>query len=224
MRGELDWIVMKAMEKDRARRYDTANAFAADIAHYLNDEAVAACPPSAAYRFRKFAHRNKGALAAVSFALVGLLLVTVGSLVAAERFRMLAQHNARLAADRQAALTAETAAKISARDAQLEAERARDHEEELRKEAVQQRERAEANFSLARSAVDEFLNRVTENELLSVPGMQPLRQELLSSAMEFYEGFAQDDLNSIELLSEIGWATLPNWHHPSRTWSGPTRS
>src|SRR5262249_21297358 len=58
-RGELDWIVMKALEKDRNRRYETASAFAADVQRYLNDEPVHACPPSAWYRFRKFACRNK---------------------------------------------------------------------------------------------------------------------------------------------------------------------
>jgi serine/threonine protein kinase len=56
-RGELDWIVMKALEKDRNRRYDTASSFAADVQRYLHDEPVAACPPSAVYRFRKFARR-----------------------------------------------------------------------------------------------------------------------------------------------------------------------
>ena len=60
MRGELDWIVMKALEKDRNRRYETANGLAADIERYLHDEPVEACPPSAGYRFRKFARRNKG--------------------------------------------------------------------------------------------------------------------------------------------------------------------
>ena len=59
MRGELDWIVMKCLEKDRNRRYETANGFAADVERYLNDEPVKACPPSARYRFRKFARRNK---------------------------------------------------------------------------------------------------------------------------------------------------------------------
>jgi eukaryotic-like serine/threonine-protein kinase len=52
-RGELDWIVMKALEKDRNRRYQTASAFAADVQRYLNDETVEACPPSAWYRCRK---------------------------------------------------------------------------------------------------------------------------------------------------------------------------
>jgi Tfp pilus assembly protein PilF len=75
IRGELDWIVMKALEKDRSRRYETASAFAADVRRYLVDEPVLACPPSAAYRFRKFARRNKGRLAAVAVTLIFLALV-----------------------------------------------------------------------------------------------------------------------------------------------------
>ncbi len=63
-RGELDWIVMKALEKDRNRRYETASNFAADVQRYLNDEPVLACPPRAGYRLRKFARRRKGVLTA----------------------------------------------------------------------------------------------------------------------------------------------------------------
>jgi serine/threonine protein kinase len=59
MRGELDWMVMKALEKDRNRRYETANGFAQDIQRYLADEPVLACPPSAGYRLRKFARRHR---------------------------------------------------------------------------------------------------------------------------------------------------------------------
>jgi serine/threonine protein kinase/Flp pilus assembly protein TadD len=62
VRGDLDWIVMKALEKDRDRRYETANGFALDIQRYLADEPVSACPPSAAYQFRKFARRNRRSL------------------------------------------------------------------------------------------------------------------------------------------------------------------
>jgi tetratricopeptide (TPR) repeat protein/serine/threonine protein kinase len=62
VRGELDWIVMKALEKDRGRRYETANGFALDVQRYLADEPVLACPPSAGYRLRKFARRNKARL------------------------------------------------------------------------------------------------------------------------------------------------------------------
>jgi len=58
LHGDLDWIVMKALEKDRDRRYQTANGLARDIERYLNDEPVEACPPSAAYKLRKFARKN----------------------------------------------------------------------------------------------------------------------------------------------------------------------
>jgi tetratricopeptide (TPR) repeat protein len=78
VRGELDWIVMKALEKDRNRRYDTASAFAADVQRYLNDEPVQACPPSARYRFRKFARRNKKALAVAGLLLLSIALLGVG--------------------------------------------------------------------------------------------------------------------------------------------------
>src|SRR6202040_3517639 len=61
VRGELDWIVMKTLEKDPNRRYETASAFAADVQRYLLDEPVLACPPSPSYRLRKFARRNRRA-------------------------------------------------------------------------------------------------------------------------------------------------------------------
>jgi WD40 repeat protein len=77
-RGELDWIVMKALEKDRGRRYESASAFAADVQRYLDDEPVLACPPSAMYRFRKFARRNKAALVAAMVVCVAVLLTVAG--------------------------------------------------------------------------------------------------------------------------------------------------
>jgi tetratricopeptide (TPR) repeat protein len=78
VRGELDWIVMKALEKDRNRRYESANAFAMDVQRYLADEAVQACPPSAGYRLRKFARRNKSALAVAGLVLFFILLLGAG--------------------------------------------------------------------------------------------------------------------------------------------------
>jgi serine/threonine protein kinase len=62
VRGDLDWIVMKALEKERSRRYETANGLARDIQNYLADEPVEATPPSASYRLRKFARKHKKAL------------------------------------------------------------------------------------------------------------------------------------------------------------------
>jgi eukaryotic-like serine/threonine-protein kinase len=84
LRGELDWIVMKALEKDRNRRYESASALAADVQRYLADEPVQACPPSAAYRVRKFVRRNKRVLTsvgAITTSLVISLAVTVVLLV-----------------------------------------------------------------------------------------------------------------------------------------------
>jgi len=66
LRGDLDWIVMKCLEKDRARRYETANGLASDIQRHLDNEAVLARPPSAAYRFQKFVRRNKAMAAAAA--------------------------------------------------------------------------------------------------------------------------------------------------------------
>src|SRR4029434_1989736 len=85
VRGELDWIVMKALEKDRNRRYDTATGMALDIQRYLADEPVEACPPSATYRFRKFARRNKVVLRTAAAVAVTLIAGTVTSLLLAFR-------------------------------------------------------------------------------------------------------------------------------------------
>jgi eukaryotic-like serine/threonine-protein kinase len=78
-RGELDWIVMKALEKDRNRRYESASAFAADVQRYLHDEPVQACPPSAWYRCRKFARRNKGPVLAASLLVLALVVGMLGT-------------------------------------------------------------------------------------------------------------------------------------------------
>ena len=94
VRGELDWIVMKALEKDRSRRYETANSLGMDIQRHLNDEPVQACPPSTWYRFRKFARRHKASLAAavvVALALVLGTLVSTWQAVRATRAEQQAQ-------------------------------------------------------------------------------------------------------------------------------------
>src|SRR5262249_27126826 len=73
LRGELDWIVMKALEKDRDRRYESVSAFAGDVQRYLNDETVEACPPSAGYRLRKYVRRNRRVL--VPLAVIASVLI-----------------------------------------------------------------------------------------------------------------------------------------------------
>jgi serine/threonine protein kinase/tetratricopeptide (TPR) repeat protein len=78
IRGELDWIVMKAIEKDRARRYETANGLAMDVRRYLAGEPVLAAPPSVSYRLQKFVRRHKGTVAAGSLVAAALLVGIVG--------------------------------------------------------------------------------------------------------------------------------------------------
>jgi len=78
IRGELDWIVMKALEKDRQRRYETPNGLAVDIRRYLTGEAVAAAPPSSAYLLSKFVRRHKGTVVATGLIGAALVLGIVG--------------------------------------------------------------------------------------------------------------------------------------------------
>jgi tetratricopeptide (TPR) repeat protein/tRNA A-37 threonylcarbamoyl transferase component Bud32 len=79
LRGDLDWIVMKCLEKDRRRRYDTANGLAMDIRRHLDDEPVVAGPPSASYRLRKFIKRNRAGVFAVTVVAAVLVLGVVGT-------------------------------------------------------------------------------------------------------------------------------------------------
>ncbi len=85
LRGDLDWIVMKALEKDRTRRYETANALAADIDRFLREEAIEARPPSAGYKLHKFARRNKALLATLAAIAAVLLAASISSTSSAIR-------------------------------------------------------------------------------------------------------------------------------------------
>ena len=85
LRGELDWIVMKALEKDRNRRYESVRAFAADVERYLKDEPVQACPPTLGYRFGKFVRRNRVAMVTAGLVSAALVLGIVLSLWQAVR-------------------------------------------------------------------------------------------------------------------------------------------
>ena len=101
---ELDWLVMKSLEKDRERRYQSAGALAEDVERYLAGEPVQACPPSRTYLFRKFAARHKAVLTTTTFVLVALVLGIVGTSYQAWRASCaLAESDANLEAARRAA-------------------------------------------------------------------------------------------------------------------------
>jgi serine/threonine protein kinase/tetratricopeptide (TPR) repeat protein len=166
IRGDLDWIVMKALEKDRNRRYETANGFAIDIQRYLADEPVLACPPSTGYRLRKFVRRNKAAATmAAMFALALLIAV--------------------------AALSVSTLLTSRAYAAEKTAHG-----------------RAEANFQRARGAVHDFFTTVSQNKLLDVPGVQPVRQELLESAVRYYQALAMERDDDPTIQADLALAHL----------------
>jgi eukaryotic-like serine/threonine-protein kinase len=135
LRGDLDWIVMKALEKDRTRRYETANGFAEDVRRYIASEPVTAAAPSAIYRIRKFARRNKVGFAAGTAVALSL---TVG--IAVTTWALL---------NKKAALSVAQAAKGRAED---ESKRAKEQEAKARDQV---REASRSDFVNAQQRLDD---------------------------------------------------------------------
>jgi tetratricopeptide (TPR) repeat protein len=166
LRNELDWVVMKALEKDRSRRYETANGFAADVLRYLSGEAVQAHPPSAVYRLKKFVRRHRGQVIAASLVLAvlvaGMIGTSVGLLQAEARRQDSDQARADEATQRQAAEKAADAERLAKRDAESQKQQALTAAEEERKakgEADAKRKEAETNLAFARKG-NEILGSV----------------------------------------------------------------
>ncbi|MGE4001623.1 MAG: protein kinase [Planctomycetaceae bacterium] len=134
VRGELDWIVMKALEKDRSRRYETANGLAMDVQRYLNDEPVVACPPSVSYRLSKVLRRNKVA-AGITVAVVLALMSLAAAGVQAFYSRALDRKNEELTQKNEALVVANELAEQERRLAVW-----------ARQEADAQKQRAEASL------------------------------------------------------------------------------
>jgi len=151
LRGDLDWIVMKALEKDRERRYDTATGVARDIEHYLQHEPVSAGPPRAAYRLGKLVRRHQGffaALGAVLLCLIaGLALSTFAFLRAHESLTREELERQRAEQAQSVALAAKAEAETQLARAEAERTAARKSEERsaaAKKDADFQRDRAES--------------------------------------------------------------------------------
>ena len=162
LRGELDWVVMKCLDKHRERRYETASGLARDIQRYLADEAVEARPPSAGYRFGKFVRRHKGQVIAASMVLLtvlGALAIVAGVQAAANR---------RLSESLARETRANTA--LGAANDRL----------------VESRAAVQARYDLAVDAIKTFHTGVSEDFLLKEEKFKELRDRLLKSASEFY--------------------------------------
>jgi eukaryotic-like serine/threonine-protein kinase len=192
IRGDLDWITMKALEKDRTRRYESASGFAADVLCYLHDEPVEASPPSAAYRLKKLARRHRAAL--VTTAAFACLLVA-GTIVST--WLAIREKAARVAADTNAALAAQSAERANAeaenaQKSQAIAEQQRIEADAQRRVADAQRKRAEGYYEKSLSVVDRLLTRVGQDRLAKVPGFEAERRKILEDALEFYKGFLQE--------------------------------
>ncbi len=183
MQRELDWIVMKALEKDRTRRYESASAFAADIQRYLDDEPVQACPPTVGYRLRKYARRHKGLLTAAAIVVLMLLASTVVSAAFAYR-------------SEQAKDEAKAAEQV-ARDAQADAE--------------EKQEIAEKRLDKAVEVVDTMFNRLADEGYIATPQAAAIREDLLEDAIRFYEEFLSEAPDSVDIKRRIADVHLKRW-------------
>jgi tetratricopeptide (TPR) repeat protein len=198
---DLETIVLKAIDKDPDRRYPTAEAMAEDLRRYLDDEPVLARRTMALERYARWARHNPGVAVLGAVLTAVLLLVTVGSLIVAGRMSRLAGEEVKAARDAELARHQEA-------DQRALAEKAQHQAEVNAKEADAQRKQAEANFAKARAAVDDSFTKISESQLLTVPGMQPLRRELLSSALGFYEDFVKEHGDDPTVRAGLAFAFL----------------
>ncbi len=185
LRGELDWVVMKCLEKNRERRYETANALARDIQRYLADEAVEARPPSATYRFQKFVKRHKGQVIAASL----VLLVLLGG-IAGTTLGLFRAQAAQMAEVKQRALA------VLERDKAISAERQttvqRDKAFAAEKQTAVERDKAIASETKAR---EEAAKSKAINDFLT--------QDLLTQA-EPANHAVEDKVTLLEVLDRAG--------------------
>jgi serine/threonine protein kinase len=171
VKGDLDWIVMKCLEKERGRRYETANGLAMELQRYLVDEPVQAGPPSTRYRLGKFLRRNRRGVIAAGLLLTALLIGLAGTIWGL-----------------------------------VEARHQRDRALQAEAQALDQESKARANFELARSTVEEYCTKVSEDPRLKEKDLEPLRKELLQSAVKFHQVFVQQHGDDPSLRADLGRA------------------
>jgi len=217
LRNELDWIVMQALEKDRTRRYETAVGLARDVQRYLDDQPVEACPPSSAYRLKKFIRRNRIAFVSGSLVAGALLLgavVSTSLAVVAHRHRTLAIHARNEAQEhlqseeRQRRRAEEATAKVLAeseqrRQAMIAAEEAMAREKQAKEEQALLRQEAEQRGDAIEQQKTEIegLNHRLEESLYET------RRSLYAAQLNLIPGAW--DANNISRIRELLRATRP---------------
>lgn len=183
VKGELDWIVLKALAKERDRRYETANGFAKDIERFLNQEPVTAGPPSASYRLRKFAQRNQAKVLAAALVLLAMLVGIAGTsfgLVRADHMRRLAER----------AAGAERQAKTEAEQEKARAVQAADAERQAREREAVERAKAEKARDRTRDVLDAMTSSVTGDSLSTQQQISEDQKKFLTEVLTYYQEFA----------------------------------
>ena len=183
LRGELDWVVMKCLEKQRDRRYESANGLARDIQRYLADEVVEARPPSAGYRLQKFIHRNKGQVIAASLVLAALLAGIVGTTLGLFE----ARRQATIADDEKVKAIAAAEKEQQAR--QREAERA-EGEKKAKDEAIRNLEFARKGNDILGSV---FVGLDPQADYRTVAELRNALRDNLTNAVKELDGSAIGD-------------------------------
>jgi serine/threonine protein kinase len=186
LRNELDWIVMRSLEKDRSRRYETANAFAADISRYLNGEPVHAHPPSMGYRLQKFLRKNRGGVVAAASIAGTLIVGCIGTSLGM------------VEAQRQATL---------ARKESILKEEARQNEAQQRSIADRERELAEQRLLSARQAVSAVVNNIP-NLLENVPLASGPQRIILEQMNQLLNATADTPEEDRQFASSRAWGLL----------------
>jgi tetratricopeptide (TPR) repeat protein len=184
---DLETIVHKAIDRDPARRYQTAGELRDDLLRFVDDEPIRARRQTLLEGYVRWARHHPGIAVLGAVLTAVLVLATAASLVVAARMSVLARSEAQAAADE--------------RTARQEAEEGKAREAKLR-------EQAEVNFGKARAAVDDYFTHVSENRLLQVPGLKGLRKELLLSALKFYQDFLKDRANDPTVRTGLAGAWL----------------
>ena len=198
---DLETVTLKAMAKEPARRYQTAQELANDLKSFLGGKPIVARPVGRMERAWRWSKRNPR----VAVLWMGLLLALSTGLTSVTWQWQRAERERQLAAS---AAENERQARLEADQAKRAAESALAAEERQRKAAQREHERAEEHFQRARGAVDKYFTQISESRLLDEPGLQPLRRELLEQALKYYEEFRKDRADEPQVRAELAAAQL----------------